>query len=101
MDCFIGKDDDKEITFDPAETIDPTLIGFRDAVFSWTGPQDQGEESTRRQYRLHIDGELFFKRNSLNLIIGQTGSGKTSLLMALLGRCHFFLLEMTTEHFLR
>lgn len=39
----------------------------------------------RRQFSLHIDGELIFHRGRLNIIVGPTGSGKTSLLMAMLG----------------
>ncbi|KAF8477848.1 hypothetical protein JB92DRAFT_2801159 [Gautieria morchelliformis] len=89
LDQFTRKDDSKEPVVDPAESIDPDTVGFRDAVFSWEGSEEQGAEITRRQYRLQIDGELFFKHASLNLVIGPTGSGKTSLLMALLGEMHF------------
>ncbi|KAF8513392.1 hypothetical protein JB92DRAFT_3116459 [Gautieria morchelliformis] len=88
LDRFTRKGD-KKIVVDPAETIHPAAVGFRDAAFSWEGPQEQGKENSGRQYRLQVEGELFFKRESLNLIIGPTGSGKTSLLMALLGEMHF------------
>jgi hypothetical protein len=86
LDRFTRKDGNKEsVQVNPAEGIDPGTVGFRDATFSWEGSEEQGAESTGRQYRLQIDGELFFKHASLNLVIGPTGSGKTSLLMALLG----------------
>ena len=39
----------------------------------------------RRNFRLRIEGELFFRRGAINMIIGPTGAGKTSILMALLG----------------
>jgi len=76
----------KEKTISPVAaseySLDPSIIGFRNAVFTWSN--DIGETSGRH-YRLKIDGELFFKPGRLNLIVGPTGSGKTSLLMALLG----------------
>ena len=63
---------------------DPEVIGFRDATYVWS--EDDGTLTpSRRKFRLNIEGELSFKRGSLNMIIGPTGSGKTSLLMALLG----------------
>ncbi|KAF8592008.1 P-loop containing nucleoside triphosphate hydrolase protein [Ramaria rubella] len=90
LDRFTLKENGSEPDVDPAHTIEPNAIGFRNAAFSWNGVQDQKEDiPTRRLYRLKIEGELFFKRRSLNLIIGPTGSGKTSLLMALLGEMHF------------
>ena len=92
MDRFTQNNDDKKVIVDPEEPIDPAAIGFRNAVFSWDGTQEQAEETNQRRYRLQIEGELFFKRNSLNLIIGPTGSGKTSVLMALLGTGHGYLL---------
>ena len=63
---------------------DPEAIGFRDATY--VRSEDDGTLTpSRRKFRLNIEGELSFKRGSLNMIIGPTGSGKTSLLMALLG----------------
>jgi AAA15 family ATPase/GTPase len=97
LDGFTRKDD-KGFVLDPAESIDPAAVGFRDAAFSWEGPQEQRKETGGRQYRLQIEGELFFKRESLNLIIGPTGSGKTSLLMALLGMDRFFLQNLTDKY---
>ncbi|KAF9479224.1 multidrug resistance-associated ABC transporter [Pholiota conissans] len=58
------------------------VIGFRDALFTWSTKNDAA-------FKLKIEGDLFFKRNAINLIIGPTGSGKTSILMALLGEMHF------------
>jgi ABC-type uncharacterized transport system fused permease/ATPase subunit len=62
-------------------------IGFRNAMFSWSNTSDR--KSTRCQFCLRIEDELFFQRGRINLVIGPTGSGKTSLLMALLGEMHF------------
>jgi ABC-type Mn2+/Zn2+ transport system ATPase subunit len=36
-----------------------------------------------------IEGNLYFMKNKINLIVGPTGSGKTSMLHALLGEMHF------------
>ena len=44
---------------------------------------------SRRNFHLNIEGDIFFKRGAVNLIVGPTGSGKTSLLLALLGELHF------------
>ncbi|KAF8956542.1 P-loop containing nucleoside triphosphate hydrolase protein, partial [Flammula alnicola] len=70
--------------------IDPDLIGFRDATFVWS-LEDGGCSlaPSSRQFKLHVDGELLFRHNCVNLIIGPTGSGKTSMLMALLGEMHY------------
>ena len=57
------------------------VIGFRDAIFSWS-------KDATSTFKLRIAGELFFKPG-INLITGPTGSGKSSLLMALLGEMHF------------
>ena len=52
---------------------DSQMIGFRDADFAWAIEDgDAFLTSPSRQFRLHIDGELFFKRNGINLIIGPT-----------------------------
>ncbi|KAJ7891356.1 P-loop containing nucleoside triphosphate hydrolase protein [Mycena olivaceomarginata] len=58
-------------------------IGFNNAVFSWSS------DDKTPSFLLRIEGQLFFKRNCINLIVGPTGSGKTSILMALLGEMHF------------
>ncbi|KAE9406279.1 P-loop containing nucleoside triphosphate hydrolase protein [Gymnopus androsaceus JB14] len=62
-------------------------IGFRNATFSWSNDYSGG--SSKRQFFFKIDGELIFKRDTINLILGGTGSGKTSMLMALLSEMHF------------
>jgi ABC-type multidrug transport system fused ATPase/permease subunit len=74
-----------------AEELD--LIGFRDATFAWSqdGARDDAPASSVRRFTLKVEGELFFKRGCVNLIIGPTGSGKTSILMALLGTSAFVL----------
>ncbi|KAF8953101.1 multidrug resistance-associated ABC transporter [Flammula alnicola] len=70
--------------------IDTDLTGFRDATFVWSVEDEGGSLApSSRQFKLHIDGELLFRRNCVNLIIGPTGSGKTSMLMALLGEMHY------------
>ncbi|KAG8985598.1 hypothetical protein FRB90_004594, partial [Tulasnella sp. 427] len=74
-------------------TADSEAIGFRNAVFSWSAntPSAPGGPLTpsRRNFRLRIEDDLFFKKGKLNLITGPTGCGKTSMLMALLGEMHF------------
>lgn len=48
-------------------------IGFKNATFSWSVEEDGGFTTpSGRIFRLHIDGELIFKRNAINLIIGAT-----------------------------
>lgn len=48
-------------------------IGFKNATFSWSDEDNDGSLTpSSRKYRLHIDGELLFKRNCVNLIIGPT-----------------------------
>jgi ABC-type multidrug transport system fused ATPase/permease subunit len=68
------------------------IVGFKDATFAWSADSnayDGTQTPSRRNFALHVDGELFFKRGAINLIVGPTGSGKTSMLMALLGEMHF------------
>lgn len=81
--------------FDETSSADiaPTLaaesdeIGIRAATFTWSKETDgSATPSGRRNFKLHIDNEVFFKRGHINIVIGQTASGKTSLLMALLGK---------------
>ncbi|KAJ7650107.1 multidrug resistance-associated ABC transporter [Roridomyces roridus] len=67
----------------------PELIGFRDASFTWSNESDGSATPSRRNFVLHVEGELLFKPKCINLILGPTGAGKTSLLMALLGEMHF------------
>jgi hypothetical protein len=76
--------------------MDSNAIGFRDATFSWEGNLEEREDiPPKRQFRLRVEGELFFQPGCLNLVIGPTGCGKTSLLMALLGQSAF---RMIMEH---
>jgi len=49
------------------------VIGFKDAVFSWSEEPNQGAVTpSRRSFRLKVDGELLFKEGGINLIIGPT-----------------------------
>ena len=66
----------------------PELIGIRDAAFLWDKVAT-GTQTSKRKFRLTIEGEVLFERGKINLIIGQTGSGKTSFLMALLGEMRY------------
>ncbi|KAF8885698.1 multidrug resistance-associated ABC transporter [Gymnopilus junonius] len=69
---------------------DDHVIGFNDAVFSWSNDVEDGTETPNaRAFHLRIEGNLAFKKGCVNLIVGPTGSGKTSILMALLGEMHF------------
>lgn len=75
-----------------APGFDHETIGFHDATFAWSESQVSNPATPtpfRRNFRLNIDGDVFFKRGAINLIVGPTGSGKTSLLLALLGELHF------------
>ena len=67
------------------DIVDHQEIGFNDAIFSWTGACDGTLTPSRREFSLHLEGNVFFRRGALNMVVGPTGSGKTSLLMALLG----------------
>ncbi len=72
------------VVSEPAET---DRIGIKAASFTWNLESDNvglTPYSKRRNFKLQIEDEVFFKRGRINLIIGQTASGKTSLLMALL-----------------
>ncbi|KAG8864758.1 hypothetical protein FRB96_003344 [Tulasnella sp. 330] len=60
---------------------DLTIIGFRDATFQWTarcgsGTASGGTSPSKRNFRLVIEGDLWFKRGKINLIVGPTGSGE-------------------------
>ncbi|PVG02126.1 hypothetical protein CPB86DRAFT_772767 [Serendipita vermifera] len=70
-------------------TADPSVIGFRNATFTWTNAQPGTPTPGRRNFRLRIEGDLFFHRGAINMVIGPTGAGKSSILMALLGEMHF------------
>ncbi|KAF9516655.1 hypothetical protein BS47DRAFT_1371638 [Hydnum rufescens UP504] len=74
--------------------MDPEAIGFRNSTFTWSksvggAPLEAPVTPSRRHFRLRVEGDLFFHKGGLNLIVGPTGSGKTSLLLALLGELHF------------
>ncbi|ELU36159.1 ATP-binding cassette transporter [Rhizoctonia solani AG-1 IA] len=58
-------------------------IGFRNATFTWTRQVPGTPTPSRRNFRLHIDEEVLFRRGKINMVAGPTGCGKTSLLMAL------------------
>lgn len=48
-------------------------IGFRNATFVWSAQETDGSLTpTSRYFRLHIEGELLFKRNCINMIVGPT-----------------------------
>ncbi|KAJ7495858.1 hypothetical protein B0H11DRAFT_2000914 [Mycena galericulata] len=87
LDSFDSKDT-PEIIADDQPFSD--VIGFRDATFAWSKDEADGTLTpSSRKFLFKVEGELFFKPGSINLIVGPTGSGKTSLLMALLGEMHF------------
>ncbi|KAJ3513917.1 hypothetical protein NLJ89_g2683 [Agrocybe chaxingu] len=73
----------------PAVAPSKELVGFKDAMFTWSKEGEEDSSGSGPPYRLQVKGELIFKKRSINLIIGPTGSGKTSILMALLGEMHF------------
>ncbi|KAF8886219.1 P-loop containing nucleoside triphosphate hydrolase protein [Gymnopilus junonius] len=90
LDSFVETDAHVITPAQETASVKNDTIGFRNAVFSWSvEPQDGSLTPRSRSFRLHVPGELFFKPDSINLIIGPTGSGKTALLMALLGEMHF------------
>lgn len=99
----------------PSSTTDPTIIGFKDATFQWMArdgarPARGDATPSSGDFQLVVEGELYFKRGKINLIVGPTGSGaqtdarglhremmntcapeslgKTSLLLALLGEMY-------------
>ncbi|KAJ7657333.1 P-loop containing nucleoside triphosphate hydrolase protein [Mycena polygramma] len=83
--------DEKESPLLTANTFSDERIGFRNARFSWSKEYEGSLTPSQRQFLLKIEGELFFERGRVNLVVGPTGSGKTSLLMALLGEMHWIL----------
>ncbi|KDR83065.1 hypothetical protein GALMADRAFT_238871 [Galerina marginata CBS 339.88] len=93
LDRFIDKPDDSVDLFLPVsqdEEEESMEIGFRNATFSWSVEEGDGTLTpSSRNFRLHVEGELLFRRNCINMIVGPTGCGKTSILMALLGEMHF------------
>ncbi|KAH6916807.1 ATP-binding cassette transporter [Coprinopsis sp. MPI-PUGE-AT-0042] len=74
----------------PHAVTQSTDIGFHDASFTWSSDSSKGSLTpSKRKFTLRVEGDLFFPRGQISLIVGPTGSGKTSLLMALLGEMHF------------
>ncbi|KAF5317797.1 hypothetical protein D9619_012673 [Psilocybe cf. subviscida] len=70
LDSFTASDKNEPIL---TSAISPLDIGFRNAVFSWTTEADSGYTApSGRIFKLRVDGDLQFKRNSLNIIIGPT-----------------------------
>ncbi|KJA25244.1 hypothetical protein HYPSUDRAFT_37726 [Hypholoma sublateritium FD-334 SS-4] len=90
LDVYIDSGAKTEAPPENSSSFNKDLVGFKNASFVWSLDSAEGHVTpSRRFYRLHIRGELFFKPNRVNLIIGPTGSGKTSMLMALLGEMHY------------
>ncbi|KAH7927390.1 P-loop containing nucleoside triphosphate hydrolase protein [Leucogyrophana mollusca] len=88
LDKFTETKDEGAQLFSP-DGQESDLIGFRNAVFSWSNENDGSATISRRGFKLRVEDELLFQRGRINLIVGPTGSGKTSILMALLGEMHF------------
>ncbi|KAJ6479415.1 hypothetical protein C8R47DRAFT_1322641 [Mycena vitilis] len=85
--------DEKETPLLTGHTSSDERVGFRNATFSWSKQYDGSLTPSHRQFLLKIEGDLFFERGRINLVVGPTGSGKTSLLMALLGEMHWIPLS--------
>ena len=48
-------------------------IGFRNATFTWSAEQGDGSLTpSSRNFKLHVEGEVLFKRNCINIIVGPT-----------------------------
>ncbi|KAF9808291.1 hypothetical protein IEO21_07904 [Rhodonia placenta] len=76
---------DERRIYSHGDALNPDVIGFRDATFTWANEEQAPPDGrSRRRFMLRIENELTFKQGCINLIIGPTGSGKTSMLMALL-----------------
>lgn len=75
-------------------------ICIRQAAFTWSSDTEDVNlpASSQRSFALRIEDELIFKRGRINLVVGQTGSGKTSLLMALLGMPHIYIVRSAFHH---
>lgn len=50
---------------------DRNTIGFSNATFSWAAQSTS--RLSHRNFRLRIDGDLFFQKGKINLIVGPTG----------------------------
>lgn len=90
LDEYASHGEDQPQIF-PAEIRDENseVIGFRDAIFTWSNESNGTLTQSRRKFKLRTGSEVLFKRGCMNIVVGPTGSGKTSLLMALLGEMHF------------
>ncbi|KAG9126177.1 hypothetical protein FRC07_004584 [Ceratobasidium sp. 392] len=87
LDVYSEKD--TAAIIEPSPPSEPSAVGFRNATFTWTRQLPGTPTPSRRNFKLHIDSEVLFRRGKINMIVGPTGCGKTSLLMALLGEMHF------------
>ena len=84
LDVFLSSQDTMSTT-----QAERDVIGIKGMTFSWNASTVSGTPAPnahKRDFKLHIDGEVIFRLGGFNLIVGPTGSGKTSLLMSLLGR---------------
>ncbi|KIO07506.1 hypothetical protein M404DRAFT_24002 [Pisolithus tinctorius Marx 270] len=90
LDEYASHGEDQPQIF-PAEIRDENseVIGFRDAIFTWSNESNGTLTQSKRKFKLRTGREVHFKRGCMNIVVGPTGSGKTSLLMALLGEMHF------------
>ncbi|KAI6134164.1 ABC transporter type 1, transmembrane domain-containing protein [Pisolithus croceorrhizus] len=84
----LHREDQPQISPPEVRDEDSEVIGFRDAVFTWSNESNGTSTRSRRKFKLRTDVVLF-KQGCINIVVGPTGSGKTSLLMALLGEMHF------------
>ena len=49
------------------------VIGFKDALFTWSlNPGDGMHTPSERTFKLRIEGNLYFRRGTINLITGPT-----------------------------
>jgi len=49
------------------------VIGFKDAQFTWSlNPEDGMHTPSGHTFKLHIEGHLYFRRGTINLITGPT-----------------------------
>lgn len=72
------------LAIEPSNAPPLGTIGFRNATFTWAKDPSGTMTPGRRNFKLKVEGELFFKPGCINMIVGPTGCGKTSVLMALL-----------------
>jgi len=75
LDTFDGNSQETDIAV--SSTFDAD-IGFRNATFMWSKEAAEHPAEAERSFKLRIDGELLFKRGTVNLIIGPTYVGSPS-----------------------